>query len=105
MEKNFANESEYQNLLEDIFFTKPEETVYAISISIDLMTAITNPKEIPVKPPFAEAVLLDFYYFGYCTTIHLEAMKSIMIKRGEIQKDEIDSRFWFYVWIKVYFNC
>ena len=46
------------------------------------MGAFMIPKEIPVKPPNVEPVLLDFGFFGYCFKVHLETLRTIMIERG-----------------------
>ena len=44
MTSNFINESEYQALLEEAFFTKPEEIVFALSIGTDYKTALNRAK-------------------------------------------------------------
>ena len=101
MSKSFANESEYQNLLESVFFTKPEETVFALSIGPDYLTALNRAYEIPVEPPYVEITIVDFYYFGLCATVHFEALRSYMIEKGEIGQEEIDSSFQILIWVKV----
>jgi hypothetical protein len=98
---NFTNESEYQTLLEEAFFTKPEEIVFALSIGTDYTTALNRAKEIPIKPPYVEITTVDLIYFGLCATVHLEILRAYMVEKGEISEDSIDSEFFGLIWVKV----
>ena len=93
--KAFSNESEYQTLLEEAFFTKPEEILRTISIGHNVMTSLQRAKlkEIPVQSPYVESILVDFEYMGNCATIKFEALRNWMIDKGELKKDAIDSKF------------
>ena len=101
MTSNFTNESEYQTLLEEAFFTKPEEIVFALSIGTDYTTALNRAKEIPIKPPYVEITTVDLIYFGLCATVHLEILRAYMVEKGEISEDSIDSEFFGLIWVKV----
>ena len=101
MTSNFANESEYQTLLEEVYFTNPEEIVFALSIATDYTTALNRAKEIPVKSPFVEITTVDLVYFGFCATVRLEVLRAYMIEKGEIREEAIDSEFFGLIWVKV----
>ena len=101
MTSNFINESEYQTLLEEAFFTKPEEIVFALSIGTDYTTALNRAKEIPIKSPYVEITTVDLIYFGLCATVHLEILRAYMVEKGEISEEAIDSEFFGLIWVKV----
>ena len=101
MASNFTNESEYQTLLAEVYFTTPEEIVFALSIGTDYTSALNRPKEIPIKPPYVEITAVDLVYFGFCATVHLEALRALMVEKGEISEEAIDSEFFGLIWVKV----
>jgi hypothetical protein len=73
MTLNFSNEYEFQTLLEEVYFTKPEEIVFALSIGTDYTTALNRAKEIPIKPPFVEITVVDLVYFAIALILHILA--------------------------------
>ena len=101
MTLNFTDESEYQTLLEEVYFTTPEEIVFALSIGTDYTTALNRAKEIPIKLPYVEITTVDLVYFGFCATVHLEALRAHMVEKGEISVEAIDSEFFGLIWVKV----
>ena len=44
MAKKFANESEYQALMKEVFYTQPKEFVYAIGVGVTYDIAVQNAK-------------------------------------------------------------
>ena len=101
MTSNFTNETEYQTLLEEVYFTNPKEIVFALSIGTDYTTALNRAKEIPVKSPYVEITTVDLIYFGFCATVHLEVLRTYMVEKGEISEEAIDSEFSGLIWVKV----
>ena len=99
--QNFSSKSEFQNLLEDAFYTQSDDIVYAIGFGPDYNTAIGRSKELKIQPPYVTSDLVDFSYFGYCSTVHFEALRKKMIEKGEIAKDAIDSKFFVVIGLKV----
>ena len=93
--KTFANESEYQTLLDEAFFTKPQEIIRTLSIGTDVFTSIQRAKlkEIPVQSPYVESILVDFEYMGNCASVKFEALRKWMIEKGELREGAIDSQF------------
>ena len=101
MTLNFTDEFEYQTLLEEVYFTIPEEIVFALSIGTDYTTALNRAKEIPIALPYVEITTVDLVYFGFCATVHLEALRAHMVEKGEISEEAIDSEFFGLIWVKV----
>ena len=51
--------------------------------------------------PHVEAKFIGFNSFGYCISINLEALRSFMIEKGELDANMIDSSFVVIVFLKV----
>ena len=99
---SFSNESEYQILVEEAFFTNPEDIVYAVGFGTDYNTAITTDiHEVEIAPPYVTPNFLDLSFLGYCATVSFEALKTKMVERGEISEDIIDSKFFIIIGLKV----
>ena len=56
---------------------------------------------LPIKPPYVSSVLNDLAFMGYCAVVSFEAIKAKMIEKGDISKDQIDSKFFFVIILKV----
>ena len=63
--------------------------------------ALNRAKSIPIKQPYVDSVLFDFAYNGYCAQIKFEALRAYMISQGDINENDIDSRFYALIWIQV----
>ena len=48
-----------------------------------------------------DSILFDFAYNGYCAQINFEALRAYMISQGDINENDIDSRFHALIWIQV----
>ena len=48
-----------------------------------------------------DSILFDFAYNGYCAQIKFEALRAYMISEGDINENDIDSRFYALIWIQV----
>ena len=101
MNKKYKNQSEFETLRKEVFYTKPEDFVKAISIAPTYDLALNRSKILPIKPPYVTSILIDFIYNGYCAKINLEALRSYMISQGDIKEDEIDSAFYALVYMKI----
>ena len=47
------------------------------------------------------SVFTDLAFMGYCAVVSFEAIKAKMIEKGDISKDQIDSKFYVLVGLKV----
>ena len=101
MEKYYQNQSEFDNLLTKVFYTKAKDFVYAIGIGSTYASALSRAKVVPIEPPFVKSVLVDVIYNGYCAQIQFQALRSFMISQGDIKENEADSAFYSILWIQV----
>ena len=56
---------------------------------------------LPIKPPYVSSVFTDHAFMGYCAVVSFEAIKAKMIEKGDIRKDQIDSKFFIIIGLKV----
>ena len=56
---------------------------------------------LPIKPPYVSSYLADYSYMGNCALVSFEAIKAKMIEKGDISKDQIDSKFFVVIGLKV----
>ena len=101
MNMKYENKEEFENLTNEVFFTKPEEIVYAISIGPTYSIALSRAKLIKIESPYVESMLVDLVYNGYCAKIHLQALKTYMVNQGDISENEIHAKFYALIWIQV----
>ena len=59
---------------------------------------------LPIKPPYVFSFLADHSFMGNCALVSFEAIKAKMITKGEISKDQIDSKFFVVIGLKVHFT-
>ena len=57
---------------------------------------------LPIKPPYVSSFLIDYSFVGNCALVSFEAIKEKMIEKGDIRKDQIDSKFYVLVGLKVH---
>ena len=99
--KQFSSQDELMEMLEDTFYTKTNEIVIGLGISKDYASALKQAKAMPLQKPYIENVFGDLAYFGYCSVISLEALKTYMITKGDITDSDFDSPFNLVVWMQV----
>ena len=89
------------------FYTDPTEYLYNISVSpeFNTMTFTNHSLRWPLEPPYVNMFVSEYQYNGYCIEISLEAIRKEKIKRGELDKDEVDTTFTTVLWLKVSFQC
>ena len=56
---------------------------------------------LPIKPPYVSSFLIDYSFVGNCALVSFEAIKAKMIEKGDIRKDQIDSKFFIIIGLKV----
>ena len=56
---------------------------------------------LPIKPPYVSSFFTDLSFMGNCALVSLEAIKAKMIEKGDISKDQIDSKFFVVIGLKV----
>ena len=56
---------------------------------------------LPIKPPYVSSFFADYSFIGNCALISFEAIKAKMIEKGDISKDQIDSKFFVVIGLKV----
>ena len=56
---------------------------------------------LPIKPPYVSSFFADHSYMGNCALVSFEAIKAKMIEKGDISKDQIDSKFFVIIGLKV----
>ena len=89
----FKDETEFNKLKSDAFFTDPNETIFALTIGDDFDNAMRNYGKIPVELPFVDTTFEDLDYIGACGVIHLETLKNFMKENGQFCEDEIDGHW------------
>ena len=98
---SFIDESEYKTFIEESYFTKPEDFIYAFGFGTSYESASDVNKKILPQLPYVTSSFLDVAFFGYCATIHFEELRSKLIEDGEIDEKEIDSTFFAIIGLKV----
>ena len=56
---------------------------------------------LPIKPPYVSSFFTDLSLMGNCALVSFEAIKAKMIEKGDISKDQIDSKFFVVIGLKV----
>ena len=56
---------------------------------------------LPINPPYVSSVFTDLSFMGNCALVSFEAIKAKMIEKGDISKDQIDSKFFVVIGLKV----
>ena len=59
---------------------------------------------LPIKPPYVSSVFTDLAFMGNCALVSFEAIKAKMIEKGDISKDQTDSKFSVVVGLKVHWT-
>ena len=87
------------------FYTDPTEYLYNISVSQEFHTIMFTNDSLrwPLEPPYVNMFVSEYQYNGYCIEISLEAIRKEKIKRGELDKNEVDNTFTTVLWLKVSF--
>ena len=87
------------------FYTDPTEYLYNISVSPEFHTMMFTNDSLrwPLEPPYVNMFVSEYQYNGYCIEISLEAIRKEKIKRGELDKNEVDNTFTTVLWLKVSF--
>ncbi len=103
MNKSFANISEFTDLRDKVFFTKPGELVYAIGASagkyFETIQRATN-KEILIEEPLVVTGVSDLLYAGFCNYISFEVIKEYLVKKGDRKDNEIAGLMNVNVWLQ-----
>ena len=98
---SFSNESEYQRIYEEAFFTKPQDIVHAIGFGTTYNSAMENAREIGIESPYVVSTFLDMQFVGVCASISFEALRTKLIEKGEMDEDAIDNKFFAMIGLKV----
>ena len=99
--QSFSNESEYQRIYEEAFFTKPGDIVHAIGFGTTYNSAMESAKEIRIESPNVISTFLDMQFVGVCASISFEALRTKLIEKGEMDEDAIDNKFFAMIGLKV----
>ena len=99
--RSFSNESEFDKLIEESYFTKPEDFVNGIGIGKDLESSFDSNEILLPQYPYVTSSWIDVQYMGYCANVHFEALRLKMIMEGKIEKNVIDSKFFAIIGLKV----
>ena len=98
----FKDQAEFESLVEQTFYSKPEEIIHAITIGREYFEALNaNKSDIPLAPPYVRSAVSDFAYNGYCAVISFEALREYMVSKRQIDIGELDSTFNAIIWLKV----
>ena len=99
--QSFSNESEYQRIYEEAFFTKPGDIVHAIGFGTTYNSAMESAKEIRIESPNVVSTFLDMQFVGVCASISFDALRTKLIEKGEMDEDAIDNKFFAMIGLKV----
>ena len=98
MSRNFTDETEYYNMLENTFFTNPNEIMYSFGFGRTYQDALESASPELIKEPYVAKYLIDFVYFGNCAVVKLEELRYKVISNESKEKD---ANFYFILWLKV----
>ena len=99
--RSFANESQFDKLIKESYFTKPEDFVNGIGIGKDFDSSFNSNETLFPQPPYVTSSWIDVHYMGYCASVHFEALRLKMIMEGKIEENAIDSKFFAIIGLKV----
>ena len=103
----FSDQEEFDQMAAQTFYTQTEETIMGLGASsqgyIDALTKASH-KDIPLEYPYVFTSLVDFYYLGYCAFVDLEAIRTLLVQRGEAKQDNNKEKFILIIWIKVRYS-
>ena len=100
--RSFSNESEFDKLIEESYFTKPEDFVNGIGIGKDFYSSFDSNETLLPQSPYVTSSWIDVQYMGYCAHVHFEALRLKMIMEGKIEEKAMDSQFFAIIGLKVY---
>jgi hypothetical protein len=92
------------HILNETYYTTPEETVINVAIAGDYYNAVMRPTDIKVGPPYVKTVFVDMAYYGFCATISFTELKKYLVEKGEVSANDKDFSYAVIVWLKVSFN-
>ena len=95
------NPLQKHKLIEESYFTKPEDFVNGIGIGKDFDSSFNSNETLFPQPPYVTSSWIDVQYMGYCANVHFEALRLKMIMEGKIEKKAIDSKFFAIIGLKV----
>jgi hypothetical protein len=101
MSKNINDDIELKQILDQTYFTTPEETVINLAVAKNYINAVGRPTEIKVGPPFVKTIFVDPAYSGFCVTIPTSELIKYLVAKGEVAETEKDFDLAVVVWLKV----
>ena len=101
VQKNFTNENEFNELIDEAFFNKPEDFILAFNVAEDVNDAFANMTRFPIEPPYVRIALLDYIYNGFCAVISYSNVVEYLVKTGEIQSADNDITWYHMTYLNV----
>jgi hypothetical protein len=101
MSKNIKDGIDLKQILDQTYFTTPEETVINLAVAKNYIVAVSRPTEIKVGPPFVKTIFVDPSYSGFCVTIPYSELIKYLVAKGEVAETEKDFDLAVVVWLKV----
>ena len=92
-QNDFDNETEFNALVDEVFYNKPKDFFHAFNIAPTYEEVVNNTVRIPVTDPYVRIVLVDYLYNGFCAMISYEALNQFMVEQGEVSANEKDFSF------------
>ena len=91
---NFQNETEFNDIVDEVFYTKPEDFFLGFNMAPTYNEVGQNISRMPIADPYVKMVLVDYLYNGFCAVISYEAMTNLMIEQNEVESDQKDFSFY-----------
>ena len=102
---NFQNETEFNAIVDEVFYTKPEDFFLGFNMATTYNEVGQNISRMPIADPYVKMVLVDYLYNGFCAVISYEAMTNLMIEQNEVESDQKDFSFYTSIFLNVSTGC
>ena len=101
LRNDFDNETEFNALVDEVFYNKPEDFFHGFNIAPTYDGLLDNSVQIPVADPYVRIVLLDYLYNGFCAIVSYEALNKFVVDKGEVDANEQDFSFYNVFFLNV----
>lgn len=100
--QSFVNQTEFEEMRDDTFYTGPDDIVHAMSASVHSGSGVLTSSSdiVALQEPYIKVFPVDFMYLGYCPIIDFEAIRNLMIQKG-LMTDKINQKIILKIFLKV----
>ena len=77
--RSFANQTEFEKLIKESYFTKPNDFVFAIGLGSSYRASLEKNNTVFPQHPYVTATWIDIQYMGFCTDIYFEELRTWIV--------------------------